>query len=189
MSGTPVADNAIQGPADLWVGVFGVTEPLATAIASNPGAGWTFVGGTTDGSTWTDKLSYSKMKFDQVAMPVGSRLEEREVSVKTNLAEPTLDMLVWALNGGANVAAAGPPATHTYTPVDSNAASVPTYAAVLLDGWSTGGKRRRLIVRKVLNIDGIETPYKRDSQTVFPVTFSGHWVSASIAPYIVTDQD
>lgn len=189
MAGTPVADNAIQGPADLWVAAFGAAEPAVEDIADDPAAPWEFLGGTLGGTTWTDKLSYSAMKFDQVAMRIGSRVEDREVTVKTSIAEPTLDALVWSLNGGVNAADVGPPATHTYTPDDDNAASVPTYSAVLVDGWGPAGKRRRLIVRKVLNLDGIEGAYKRDEQFVFPVTFTGHWVSASVAAYVATDLD
>lgn len=187
MAGVPVADNAIQGPADLWYGAFGVTEPLATAINTDPGAGWTFVGGTVDGCTWAVKDEYAAMNFDQVAERIGSRRTSREVSLKANLAEATLDILVPVLGGGTLTAEAGPPATEVYEPADDNAATQPTYRALLMDGWGPAGKRRRLVVRKVLNIDGFEGAYKKDGQFFYPTNFVGHWVSTTIKSFQVRD--
>ena len=48
--------------------------------------------------------------------------------------------------------------------------------------------RRRVVVRKVLSIDDVETAYKKDEMNLFPVTFAAHYVSASIKPFRVIDQ-
>ena len=77
------------------------------------------------------------------------------MSVKTNLAEPTLQNLVYALNDGT-VAASGAGYSGTYEPLFTDSATQPTYRALLVHGWAPGNgsnnqsKRRMVILRKVL---------------------------------------
>jgi hypothetical protein len=47
---------------------------------------------------------------------------------------------------------------------------------------------RRVIVRKALSTDAVEIAYTKDKQTLYGVKFSGHYVSASIAPVHIVDQ-
>ena len=35
--------------------------------------------------------------------------------------------------------------------------------------------------------DSVAMAYKKDGQTLIPVTLTGHWVSASVRPFIITD--
>jgi hypothetical protein len=174
------ATNLIQGPATLYVGVFGVAEPAT--IATVPGAGWTDVGGTQDGVTLAVELEFSELSVDQVVDIPGQRITKRTAKLKTNLAEATLANLAVALNElAASVV------SNTFTPSNGLAAFTPNYAALLVDGIAPGGFRRRVIVRKALQVGNVETSYKKDGQTLFPVDFSSHYVSASIAPFIWTD--
>lgn len=175
---TVTSTNLIQGPATLWQGVFGVAEPAAVATA--PGVGWVDLGGTSDGVELGIADDYSVLGVDQIIYEVERRRTNRVVTVKTNLAEATLANLALAINNSAAVAS-------VLTADDGLAAFAPAYQAVLLDGIAPGGFRRRIIVRKVLSTDAVGMAYKKDGQTLIPVTFTGHWVSASIKPFVITD--
>ena len=168
--------NLIQGPATMWVGVFGATEPAT--IAAAPATGWTDVGGTQDGVTLAVELEFSELSVDQILDIPAQRVTKRVAKVKTNLAEPTLANLAVALNElAASVVA------NKFTPSNGLAAFTPNYAAILVDGIAPGGFKRRVIVRKALQIGNVESSYKKDGQTLFPVEFSSHFVTPSIAPF------
>ena len=172
------SSNLIQGPATLYVGAFGVTEPADVGTA--PGAGWTDAGGTRDGVELTIAKDYAVLSVDQIVDEIGRTVTSRVVSIKTVLAEATLENLARAINETA-------PASDTFTPDTGLSAFQPGYQAVLLDGIAPGGFRRRVIVRKVLGTDSVGTAYKKDGMTVIPVTFTGHWVSTSIVPFVIED--
>lgn len=174
------ATNLIQGPAVMYLGAFGVTEPAT--IATTPGVGWTDVGGTQDGVTYAVELEFSELSVDQVVDIPGQRITKRVTKIKTNLAEATLANMALALNELAAVVAA-----NKLTPTNGVAAFTPNYAAVLLDGLAPGGFRRRFIGRKMLQTGNIESAYKKDGQLLIPVEFTGHYVSSSIAPFVIED--
>ena len=171
--------NLIQGPATLYVGAFGATEPLTVDAA--PGVGWEDVGGTRDGVELTIAKTYATLSVDQIVDEIGRTVVSRVVSVKTTLAEATLENLARAINETAPVAG-------VFTPDGGLEAFTPAYQAVLLDGLAPGGLRRRVIVRKVLATDSVGTAYKKDGMTVVPVTFTGHWVSPSVEPFVIEDE-
>ncbi len=182
------ATNLIQGPGTLYTGDFGETEPADTAVASAPGGDWTDVGGTQDGVSLNIEQEYAELEVDQVVDIPGRRLVKRDMQVVTNLAEPTLDNLALVLNGGTlGSGGTGGTAYESYEPDAATSATQPNYKALLFDGYAPNGKQRRVIVRKVLSIEPIETAYKKDEMTLFPVTFAAHWVSASIKPFKVVD--
>lgn len=170
--------NLIQGPAVLYTGVFGVTEPAT--IATAPGVGFTDVGGTKEGVELTIADEYAVLDVDQIIYEIARRRTKRVVSVKTSLAEATLANLALAV---ANTA----PVANVMTADDGLTAFSPAYGAVLLDGIAPGGFKRRVIVRKTLPTDSVGTAYKKDGQTLIPVTWTGHWVSTSIPPFKIED--
>lgn len=183
------ATNLIAGPADLYIATFGAAEPDDDAIASAPAAPWVDAGGTQDGVTITINQEFFELEVDQIVDVPGRRLTKRDLQVTTNLAEATLENLRAALNGGTITTEAG---TEAYEPTNDNSATQPTYRAIILDGWApqtTAGAsaRRRIIVRKVLSIDNVESAYKKDEQTLFPVTFAAHYVSSAVRPFRVVD--
>lgn len=183
------ATNLIMGPGTLWTGAFGVSEPADTllGLTSDPGAGWRDVGGTNDGVTLTIAQEFEELEVDQLVDVPERRRTKREFTIETNLAEVTLENLVLASNGGTiNDAITD---IRVYEPQDGLAATQPTYSALLFDGYSPGGQRRRVIVRKALSTDDVETAYAKDDQTVYSVTFSAHYVSASIKPFKIIDED
>lgn len=172
------ATNLIQGPATLYLGAFGVTEPAT--IATVPGAGWTDCGGTKDGVSISIENTWAEMTVDQIVDVIERRKTGRKVMAKTTLAEATLSNLAYA-------AALPQPITNKISADNGAGSFVTTYNAVLLDGIAPGGFRRRVILRKVVGIDTVETGYKKDDMTVIPVSWAIHYVSPSIVPFTWED--
>ncbi|MDQ0907789.1 hypothetical protein QFZ22_003774 [Streptomyces canus] len=186
--------NLVQGPATLYIGSFGATEPANAAVNSTPQtSAWTDLGGTTDGVELSIQQEYKELEVDQVVDIPGRRLVKRDMSVKTNLAEATLTNLNYALNDGT-VAASGTGYSGAYTPAFTDSATQPTYRALIVHGWAPGNgsnnqsKRRMVILRKVLSSDNVEFAYKKEDQTVFSVTWSVHYVDGSTAPFKIVDE-
>jgi hypothetical protein len=191
--------NLVQGPATLYIGAFQAVEPLNGAVNSTPQASaWSDLGGTNDGAEISVNQEYKELEVDQVVDIPGRRLVKRDMSVKTNLAEPTLQNLLYALNdvNGGSLGASGAGFSGYYEPAFTDSATQPTYRALIVHGWAPGGsgaggttsKRRMVILRKVLSSDNVEFAYKKDTQTMFSVTWSVHYVSSSTAPFKIVDE-
>ena len=177
--------NAAQGPGTLYTAAFGATEPLDTAVNTSPASSaYTDLGGTQDGVKFSVDQTYSEMEFDQVVDRVGSRLTKRDFMVETSLAEVTLANFSMAVNGGTSASGAG---YKSFEPSFATSATQPSYTSVLIDAYAENSYRRRIIVRKVLSVDATEMSYMKDKQTLFPVKFAAHYVSAAIAPVHITD--
>src|SRR5690606_33834314 len=189
--------NLVQGPATVYINDFGAAEPANGDVNNAPSvtAGWVDHGGTTDGCDLSINEEYKELEVDQVVDIPGRRLVKRDMSVKTNLAEPTLQNLLYALNdaNGGSLGASGAGYAGTYEPAFTDSATQPTYRALILHGWAPGegaggqSKRRMVILRKVLSSDNVEFAYKKEDQTVFSVTWSVHYVDGSTAPFKIVD--
>lgn len=170
--------NLIQGPATLYTGIFGATEPAT--IATTPTTGWKDVGGTKEGAELTVADEYVVLDVDQIIYEISRRRTKRVVSVKTSLAEATLANLALAIANSAPVA-------NVLNADDGLAAFAPDPGALIVDGIAPGGFRRRIIIRKTLPTDSVGMAYKKDGMTLLPVTWTLHWVSASIPPFKIED--
>ncbi len=180
--------NLILGPGTLYRGLFGAAEPAEAAINTTPAvSAWTDLGGTTDGVTLTINQEYTELEVDQIVDIPGRRLTKRELTISTNLAEATLANLALTMNNLSSVTTGS--SASTLTPAFDTSATQPTYFALIFDGYAPDGKRRRVVARRVLSIDNTEFAYKKDEQSVFTVTFSAHYVSSAIAPFIIMDQN
>lgn len=178
--------NLTMGPGTIYTAVYAAAEPSDAQINTTPAASaWTDVGGTTDGSTLTVNQEYTELAVDQIVDIPGRRLTKRDMQLATNLAEPTLTNLILVLNGGTVVTTGSSHAV--YEPADDTSATQPTYIALILDGYTTSSRRRRVVGRRALSIESVGTAYKKDEQTVFPVTWSMHYVSSSTKPFKVVD--
>jgi hypothetical protein len=182
--------NLTAGPGTLYTGTFGATEPTDAEINTTPAAtAWRDVGGTSDGVTISVNQEFMALSVDQVIDVVERRRTGRDVQVSTNLAETTLENLAFVLNGGTQATGAN---FKSYDPDMADSATQPVYFALLFDGWApyvaNAPKRRRVVARKCINIEGVEVPYKKDAQTLYPVTFGLHYVSSSVKPFRVIDQ-
>lgn len=170
--------NLIQGPATVYVAPFGTADPAT--IATAPAAAWVDVGGTKGGLELNVSSEFATLTVDQIVDIIESRRIGREVTVKTTLAEATLQNI-------ANAIANAAPVANVLELDDGLAAFKPAYSAILIDGIAPGGFRRRIIVRKTLPTDAVGIGYKKDDQTVVPVTWKLHWVSTVIKPLKIED--
>jgi hypothetical protein len=172
------ATNLIQGPAVIYYGNFGATEPAS--IATTPATGWTDLGGTKEGVELSIADEYGVLDVDQIMYEIQRRRTKRVVTAKTQLAEATLDNLARAV---ANTL----PVSNVLNADDGLNAFAPAYGALLIDGIAPGGFRRRITLRKVLPTDSVGVAYKKDGQTLVPVTWTLHWVSSTITPFKIED--
>lgn len=189
--GTVVTTNLIQGPGTLYSGALGATEPADTAVAGIPDSGaWTDCGGTSDGLNLSINQEYTELAVDQIVDVPERRMTKREFTVGTNLAEGTLDNLSLALNANVTPSAGGTGAT-AYESLEArngNSATQPTYAALIVDGYAPEGRQRRFIGRKMLSTGNVAVAYSKANQSVFAVSFAGHFVSSAVAPFKVIDE-
>jgi hypothetical protein len=178
--------NLIAGPGKLMTALFGATEPADSLInAAYAASAFTDVGATQDGVTLNFDREFFELEVDQVVDVPGRRLTKRDLRIQTNLAEPTLTNLGVVLNGGTVTASA---AYSTYDPADDTAATQPTYRAIMFEGFAPRGFRRWVFARKVISVDAVGVPYKKDGQALFPTSFACHYVSPSIKPFRIVDQ-
>lgn len=190
MSGT--VENLIQGTGFLYVGALDAEEPTDDALHTPPDDSvWTSLGFTQDGITLNFEQEFSELAVDQVVDVPGRRLVGRDLMFGTNLAEPTLKNLKFALNGGTlseeTTAGEDTSGIQSYQP-ENNPTGEPNYAKLLFDGLGPNGRPRRVLVRKALQVGNVGSSYQKDGQTLFPVELRAHYVSSSIAPYKVVDQ-
>jgi len=191
------AYQVIQGAGRMYTSTFSLTaanEPGLTAINSVPqSSAWTYTGFTSDGITVTIAQAFSEMRVDQLADRVGTKMVTRELTLKANLAEATLENFTLGLNSGTITTAAGPAAYKQYEPVYDGTELQPTYIAVLFDGYAPANsagvvKRRRILIRKAISTENVELAYKKDALTLVPVTFTSHYISDTVAPFRFVDE-
>ena len=179
--------NLIMGPGTMYKVDFGAAEPADTLVNSTPAASaWTDVGGTMDGVELAVTQEYTELNVDQIVDIPGRRLTKRDFTVKTNLAEPTLEHLDYLMNSATTGVTSGSGFKSLESDV-SNSATQPNYKAFIFDGFAPSSLRRRVIGRKMLNVEDITFAYKKDEQTVFSVSLSGHFVSTTIKPFKIVD--
>lgn len=182
--------NLIQGPGTLYNAAFGTAEPADTAVNVAPpltGANaWTDVGGTLGGVEVAIKRTYVVLEVDQVIDIPGRRQTLREVSVTTNLAEPTLANLVLASNNDSTATTGA--GFSAIEPTLGTGSTQPVYTALMFDGFAPGGFVRRVIVRRGLQNAEAKLKYDKKDQTVLACTFEAHYVSSTIKSFKIIDQ-
>lgn len=172
------ATNLIQGPATIYTGLFGATEPAT--ISTTPSTGWTDVGGTKGGLELLIEQEWSELGVDQIVDVVGRRRTGRKVGIKTTLAEVTLANIAASIANSA-------PVTNVLELDNDITVFQPSYLAILFDGIGAGGFRRRVVLRKALPTENVSIAYKKDEQTVLAATWWGHYVSPSIKMLKIED--
>jgi hypothetical protein len=63
-----------------------------------------------------------------------------------------------------------------------------TYAGIILEGISINSQKRRVLARRVLNVEAVESSYKKDEQWVLPTAFATHYVADVTTPYAIYDK-
>lgn len=186
-----LAYQVIMGAATMYNGLYQATEPTDAAVNTTPQASaWTNTGFTNDGASIMLNQEFATMTVDQISDIIGRKMTQRDVQVKTNLAEATLENLTLGLNSGTITTGSG---FKKYTPVFNGNELQPTYFAVMLDGFAPASaagvsKRRRFILRKCLSIDNIEVAYKKGDMTLVPVTIGCHYIDTTTAPFVIIDE-
>jgi hypothetical protein len=173
--------NLVQGPGTLYAAAFGSAEPADSivGVTADPSAPFVDVGGTDGGVDLEVAQTFSELDVDQLIDRVGSRVTKRDFSVKTSLAEPTLENWAIAMNAGTVTSSTG---YKTLDPVTATSITQPIYRAIIIDAFATGVKtdgtanRRRIIVRKVLSTANVGSSYQKDKKTLLPITWTGHYV-------------
>lgn len=182
--------NLIQGPGTLYSAPFGAVEPADATVNTPPAAtgvgSFADVGGTLGGVTLSIKRTYVELEVDQVIDIPGRRQTKREVTIITDLAEPTLANLMLASNNDS-VSTTGASFSAS-EPVLGTASTQPIYSALLFDGFAPGGFVRRVIVRRGLQTGEMKVKYNKKDQTVLQVIFEAHYVSSLIKPFKIIDQ-
>lgn len=192
---SPIAITAVnicQGPATVYYGAFGATEPADSnaGVTGAPGAGWTDIGGTQGGVVFELDNTYDQITVDQLIDPIGARLTKRMIQVTFKVAETTLNNLNVAVNNLMTQASGTGYATAD--PQTTTSATQPTYSALIIDGWaptlsSGSAARRRIIVRKVLSQAKIQMTYNMATNNQYDLTWTAYYVSSSISPFHVID--
>lgn len=182
--------NLTLGPGELWRGDFSASEPADSDIDNtvdntSVSGSWDDMGGTQGGITLELNQEYTELEVDQVVDIPGRRLTKREFKINTNLAEPTLENYQLASNGGEITTGAN---FRAYDPSMDNSGDTPTYHALIFDGFGPNSLKRRVFARKVLNVATVGQEYMKDSQLLFPVEFSCHYVTSAIKPFRYVDE-
>lgn len=171
--------DVLLGPVEIYTGDFGAAEP--PDAVTTPGAGWTPAGGTQEGLQQVVNQSWTNKVVDEVAMPVGAKLNELAVQFVTALAEGRLENFRLAYN----LASAPTAKTLGLNGVVTN--GEPNYKAILARGFGPDGDRRFVIIRKALSTESVASTYSRANQTYIPITWSGFFVSESIDAFEIND--
>lgn len=187
--------NVVMGPATVYYSPYGAVEPAYSAISSPPSSSvWTDVGGTVDGTSVLLEVEHSltELHVEQLIDPIGARVTKRVIQVTVALEEATLTNLNLAMNQLLTIS---PGSGYSVAdPLTSITAVQPNYMAILIDGWAptTGTTevecRRRMIVRKCLSSSKADLEFEKTKPTVFNTTWTGFWISSSVAPFEIIDQ-
>lgn len=190
-------ENVLAGPAAAYVGTLNasgavVGAPAASAVNTIPAASaWRDLGGTSGGLQIITNQSFFVMRVDQLPDAVGRRMIERDVLIRTSLAEATLVNLAMAQNVAPGVITTGTGYRQYELPF-GQAAMFPNEIAMLFDGWApvdaNTARRRRVIARRVISIENIEAGYTKDGLFLIPVTFGAMFVDNSTSPVVFTDE-
>jgi hypothetical protein len=171
-------DDVLLGPVELFVAPFATAEPANAEVT--PGVLWIPAGGTEEGVRQIVNQSYTAKRVDEVAMRVGSKLNELDVALATSLAEARLDNFRMAYNLALSAG--------TTLGLNGNVTNgEPPYVAILARGFGPDNQRRNVIVRKGLSTESVESRYSRASQTYIPITWTGHYISESVDAFFIDD--
>ena len=164
---------------------------LLTDPNSDGGSGWTDVGATNGGVTFELEQTYTQLTVDQLVDPVGARLTARVMQCTATIDEVTLANMSMAMNQLATIVTGA--GWSQLTPTTTTSATQPTYLGVIMDGWAptllTGlAARRRIILRKCLSDTKLSTKFAKPDRAEYAATWTGFYISPSVAPFVVLDQ-
>jgi hypothetical protein len=176
------------GPGKLRWAAVGTDDAAIVAAYTPNWTSWTDVGSTDGGVQMSIAKDYANHEVDQVADWVASTITSRHVTVQTNVVEAG-DMAKLALvNNGGTTTPSFNPSWDKYEPTTDLIATQETYISVALEGITLAGKKRIIVCRRALNVDSIAFEFKKDGKTMYALSFAGHYVSDTTAPFVMYSQ-
>jgi hypothetical protein len=176
------------GPGKLRYAPVGTDDALIVATYTPNWTSWTEVGATDGGVQMSIAKDYANHSIDQVADWVASTITERHTTVQTSVVEAgNLAKLALVNNGGTTTPSFNP-SWAKYEPTTDLIVTQETYISVALEGVTLAGKKRIIVARRVLNVDSVSWEHKKDGKTMYGLSFAGHYVSDTVAPFVVYSQ-
>lgn len=180
--------NMMIGPGKLRWAAVGTDDALIVAAYTPSWTGWTDVGATDGGVQMSIAKDYANHTVDQVADWVASTITERHVTVQTSVVESGNLAKLALVNNGGTLTASFNPSWDKYEPTTDLIATQETYIAVALEGITLAGKKRIIVARRVLNVDSVSWEHKKEAKTMLGLSFAGHYVSDTVAPFVIYSQ-
>jgi hypothetical protein len=173
----------------MYIGLFGATEPLDSALNSAPATGWTDVGATNGGISVTANLTIDQLTIDQTLDIPGDVITGRTVTIATTMSEATLVNYArtWNIDETSAITTGTSPVGGMFEPASDVTSFKPVYHAIILDGIAPGGFKRRVIARRVIQTGSPALNYAKSDQTGLAVAWRTTYVSPSIKPFRVID--
>jgi hypothetical protein len=180
--------NMMVGPGKMRWAPVGTDDTLIVAGGVPTwAAAWTEVGATDGGVKLAVAKDYTNHEIDQVADWVASTINSRHTTVQTDLVETgNLAKLSLVNNGG--VSASVNASWDKYEPNVDLIATQETYIMVAVEGKTLAGKSWIGVCRRVLNVDSVQFEFKKDGKTMYSLSFAGHYVDDTHAPFVIYKQ-
>jgi hypothetical protein len=177
--------NILAGPMDVFEAPVGTAEPTQADNLDNVvlNAAWRDCGGSNGGLKFVIAQSFGKVTADQTVDIIASLANERSVTAELSLLESTLANIKMSNNGGTIVTGAN---TSKYEPITNTVSTPPDYRALLFRGVSAvNGKQGVVVLRRTLVTSDVAMTFKKDDATMLGVTYTSHYVSSSIPPFVI----
>lgn len=166
----------------IYVAAVASTEP--TTPTATPSNAWTELGYLSeDGVSWSVSKTTEDISAWQSFFPIRTLVTAQSSTLSMTLRQWNADTLVLALGGGTVTEALG---VYKYEPAEPGTIDE---RAIIVD-WNDGSRNYRLIVRRAVVSDAVETQLQRGAAADLPVTFNVLGNQDGEAPFILlTDDD
>lgn len=176
------------GPGRVRYAPVGTDDSLIVAAYTPSWTSWSDIGSTDGGVNMSIAKNYANHTIDQTPDWVASTITERHTTLQTNVVESG-DLAKLSLVNNGGVTASTNPSWTSYAPNTDLISTQETYIAVAVEGITLAGKKRIIVIRKVLNVDSISFDFKKDGKTMLSLSLAGHFVTDALAPFIVYSQN
>lgn len=185
MAPTKTAENVLIGYVDGYIAPENTSGPADTvALGGSWPAGWVHYGFTEEGLTLNWERDITDHFVEEQSVSVFSTIGESTFSIEFEMAETTLENLVYALGGGsiATIAAgSGIVGKKTLT-----ISETPTPYAFGFEGRNQFGFFRRIIVPRGLFLGSLEVTYRRaEDKQLFGVEFRA---ACNVSDIVIVDK-
>lgn len=185
MAPVKTAENVLIGYVDGYIAPLATTVPADTVeLGGNWGAGWTHYGFTEEGLTLNWERDITDHFVEEQSSSIFSTIGESTFSIAFQMAETTLENLVYALGGGSiTTVAAASGVVGKKTLVISE---TPTEYMFGFEGRNKFGFYRRIIVPRGLFLGSLEVNYRRaEDKQLFGVEFRA---ACKVGDIIIVDK-